>query len=193
MIRLVIGAAVLWLSSALAVLAHDGQDHASPGESAVFPPEHLLAPNIPVVDRAGRSAGFVDRYGASGAVVISFTYASCTTVCPVANAILSEVQAELGDVTLLTVSVDPARDTPEAMRQSAEAFAAGANWEWVAASVADTPQLLAAFGVPAGPLEAHDPMFLIGDVGQGTFVRILGLPQPEQLVEIVREATGSGR
>ena len=57
MIRLVIGAAVLWLSSALAVLAHDGQDHASPGESAVFPPEHLLAPNIPVVDRAGRSAG----------------------------------------------------------------------------------------------------------------------------------------
>lgn len=79
------------------------------------------------------------------------------------------------------------------MRQSAEAFAAGANWEWVAASVADTPQLLAAFGVPAGPLEAHDPMFLIGDVGQGTFVRILGLPQPEQLVEIVRDATGSGR
>ena len=38
-----------------------------------------------------------------------------------------------------------------------------------------------------------DVMAQIGDVGQGTFVRILGLPQPEQLVEIVREATGSGR
>lgn len=187
--------ALLALSLALApaVLAHEGHPHpGAAAEAARFPPETLLAPNVPFVERDGRRGAFVDRFGSAGPVVISFTYASCTTVCPVANAVLAEVQEELDQVTLLTVSIDPARDTPAVMARSAEAFGAGPNWHWLAASPADTAELMAAYGVPRGPLEEHDPMFLIGDVGTGRFVRVVGLPAAEELQWIVQSVL-SGR
>lgn len=180
----------LLASPAPAHEGHTGHGAAgSPAEAVVFPSETLLAPNVPIVERDGSTGHFVDRFGGAGPVVISFTYTSCSTVCPVANAVLADVQGDLPEVTLMTVSVDPANDTPEAMAASAKMFGAGPDWHWVAASVADTGQLMAAFGVPRGPLEDHDPLFLVGDIGEGRFVRVVGLPAPDDLVSIVKSVT----
>lgn len=173
--------------------SHEGHMHAAPGERMVFPEETLVPPNVPVTDRFGRSQGFIERYGGRRLLLISFTYASCTTVCPVANAVLKGVEtglAEAGDpesgLTILTISIDPERDTPAVMTASAETFEAGPNWEWLAASPQETPLLLSAFGIKPGALEDHDPVYLLGDLQSNSFRRVVGLPDPSSLVELVR-------
>lgn len=176
-------ALLLLMVLASPALPHDGHDHGA-AEVVRFPSEQLLAPNVPIVEADGRQSNFVDRFGNAGPVIITFTYSSCTTVCPVANAVLAQVQHDLPGVTLLTVSIDPTRDTPEVMARAAQMFEAGPGWHWIAATEQGTADLMAAFGIPRGPLDEHDPAFLIGDIGTGQFVRVAGLPAPDELTAI---------
>lgn len=180
MIRL---ALCLLLALAGTALSHENHDHGA-AEVVRFPTEQLLAPNVPIIDSRGGRSNFVDRFAAVGPVIMTFTYTGCTTVCPVANAVLAQVQQDLPDVTLLTVSIDPANDTAEAMAQAAQMFGAGPNWNWIAASERGTSDLMAAFGIPRSPLDEHDPAFLIGNIGDGRFVRVVGLPGPDELTAI---------
>lgn len=59
-------------------------------------------------------------------VLMFFGYASCPDICPTTMAQLSEVVHRLGDdgdkVSVLFVSVDPHRDTPEILQSYVEAF-----------------------------------------------------------------------
>ncbi|MBR8316755.1 SCO family protein [Burkholderia dolosa] len=58
--------------------------------------------------------------------LVYFGYTHCPDVCPETMARLMEVLAKLGpqanDVRILFVSVDPARDTPQAMQSYVDAF-----------------------------------------------------------------------
>ena len=79
--------------------------------------------------RAGLNVG--DRI-----VVINFAYTTCTTVCPVSSASLAQVQGQLGDrigrdVGLVTVTVDPLRDTLARLKAYAGSVGAGAGWTWL--------------------------------------------------------------
>jgi cytochrome oxidase Cu insertion factor (SCO1/SenC/PrrC family) len=76
-------------------------------------------------------------------VLLSFVYTRCAdaTGCPLARATLQMVQAELShrpqlarEVRLITLSVDPERDTPDAMRTYAARDHQDMPWEaqpWV--------------------------------------------------------------
>lgn len=165
---------------------HEGHDHPPVPAQAVFPAERLSPPDLPVTDRFGTTKGFVSRYGGAPMLVVSFTYASCGTVCPLSNAVLAEVQGELtaAGARIVSLSIDPARDTPALMSASAEQFSAGPSWEWVAGSVPDTRLLMTAFGVPVGPPEAHVPTILVGSLSSGQFTRVVGIPDPASLLAI---------
>ncbi len=67
------------------------------------------------------SAGLID-----GPVLIYFGYTFCPDICPVDVAVMAsavDLLAEQGfDVTPVFVSIDPARDTPEALTYYAEAM-----------------------------------------------------------------------
>lgn len=156
--------------------------------------EHLAIPDIPVRDRSGRSEGFATRLSRAGPVLIAFSYTSCLSLCPVSHAILGLVDDALAEpgapaLRIITLSLDPARDTPEALDAAARALRASPRWDWLVASPAATPALLASLGVPPGPPEAHEPVFLIGDIASGTFRRLGGLPDPALLIALAREAS----
>lgn len=176
-------ALLLLLLLATPALPQQHHDHAVT-DVVSFPAEHLLAPDVPIVDADGTRSRFVERFADVGPVIITFTYTGCTTVCPVANAVLAQAQHDLPGVTLLTISIDPANDTPEAMDKAARLFEAGPDWHWIAAPEPGTGDLMAAFGIPRGPLDEHDPAFLIGDIGSGQFVRVAGLPSPDELTAL---------
>lgn len=60
-------------------------------------------------------------------VLLFFGYASCPDICPTTMAQLSQVMELLGekdsaDVSILFISVDPHRDTPEILQQYVKAF-----------------------------------------------------------------------
>lgn len=183
-------AALLVLLPALA-LAHAGHDHAAPMESA-FTRENLLLPDIAVTDTHGRSAGFVSRYGDAGPVLISFIYTECEDNCTMVKAVMKLVDDDLQaagapPLRLIALSVDPWRDTPGTLAADAAEMGASDNWDWLVASRADTPVLLSAFGLKPGPVEAHEAVYLLGDLRSGQFWRIPGVPDPAALIDHARQ------
>lgn len=168
-------------------LAHENHE---PIAEAVFAAEELLPAKANVIDRSGAERDFRDDIVGDGPVMLTFVYTSCTTVCPVANAIFQQVEDELtarGDTTtrLVSVSVDPRRDTPEQFAAVAKELGAGPRWEFVTGDVAEVESALRSMGVSVGRVEDHDPMFLVRGSDEPGFVRVLGLPEPARLLAVL--------
>jgi protein SCO1/2 len=90
-------------------------------------------PNHPVVAQDGRTFNFYDDLIQNRLAIISFIYTSCSEICPIATARLSQLQDKLGehmgrDVFFYSITVDPDVDTPERMTNYAKTFGAGPGW-----------------------------------------------------------------
>lgn len=97
------------------------------------------APNFTLTDQNGQQVQLTSLRGK--VVALTFLYTNCPDVCPLIATKLGQVDQQLGadraKVALLAVTVDPANDTPTAVR----AFAAQhqllqANWHYLLGSVA---------------------------------------------------------
>ena len=84
------------------------------------------APDFTLVDHDGRPVTLASYRGRP--VLLFFGYVHCPDVCPLTLAQLSRVLERLGDdgrdVQVLLVTVDPARDTPAALKGYVERFGA---------------------------------------------------------------------
>lgn len=183
-------ALVLAAPAVAPALAHDGP-HAAPAAMQISrATEAIVLPDISVTDQRGDSEGIVSRYAAAGPVILSFLYTNCTEVCLMTQATLSvvdeELKADAAPLTILSITVDPRRDTPEALAKAAADIAASDRWDWLRASEADTPVLLSAFGLDAGPIEAHENVYFVGDMASGEFTRVTGDADPDALIALAR-------
>ena len=87
-------------------------------------------PNLPVVTQDGKTLKFYDDVIKGKIVLISFIYTNCPDICPLTTARIAQVEEKLGeivgrDIFLISLTVDPERDSPERLKSFAEAFAAG--------------------------------------------------------------------
>lgn len=82
-------------------------------------------PEFALIERSGR--GFT-RSDLRGKVwVANFIYTACTDTCPLQSALMAKLQREFADranLRLLSISVDPQRDTPPVLSRYAERFRA---------------------------------------------------------------------
>jgi cytochrome c peroxidase len=101
-----------------------------------LPPLSDAADGI-VLNEEGRSVRLHDLYG-DKVVLLSFIYSSCSDIngCPLATAVLSRIKKRLDsdpqladNLRLLSLSFDPAHDTPEVMKLYGRSFASGRS-EW---------------------------------------------------------------
>jgi cytochrome oxidase Cu insertion factor (SCO1/SenC/PrrC family) len=110
----------------------------------------------PVLESSGRSAPLLGLVRGELAFV-SFIYRSCGDACPLANAALQSLdralvaRPELGRrVKLVTLSFDPARDTPERMAELAAQLAPRGRWTFATTpGVEQIRPILADFGQDA--------------------------------------------
>ncbi|MFT4012704.1 MAG: SCO family protein [Paracoccus sp. (in: a-proteobacteria)] len=170
--------------------AHQGHVRAIPMQ-ADRAEEHLALPDIPVTDSRSRSQGFVSRYGDAGPLLVSFIYTNCTEYCGLTISVMSILDQDLQapgapPLRMVAISVDPARDTPEVLAELARSVQASDRWDWVVASAPDTPALLAAFGLTPGPVEQHEPVYLLGDLRTGLFRRLPADAQPDEMLALAR-------
>jgi cytochrome c peroxidase len=101
-----------------------------------LPPLSDAADGI-VLNEEGRSVRLHDLYG-DKVVLLSFIYSSCSDIngCPLATAVLSRIKKRLDsdpqladNLRLLSLSFDPAHDTPQVMKLYGRSFASGRS-EW---------------------------------------------------------------
>lgn len=101
------------------------------GTPAVNAPLQKLwpAPAFTLTERSGQP---VSSETLKGKVWIAdFFYTTCPGPCPMLSSRLSALQEQLAgkdDVRLVSISLDPEKDTPEVLQAYATKFKAGANW-----------------------------------------------------------------
>ncbi len=86
-------------------------------------------PEFTLTERSGKQVTLADFAGKVW--VADFIYTSCPGPCPALTSRLSGVQKALGNdprVRLVSITVDPDKDTPEVLKAYAEKFGAGESW-----------------------------------------------------------------
>lgn len=176
--------------------AGDGDDpHAhhrammnKPAEPAKTTEVDLL--DLVLVDQNGDEVKFVSDVIGDRIVVMDFVYTSCTTVCPVISAVFGQVQNKLGDqlgneVVLVSVSVDPVRDTPQRLKAYAAKHKAQPGWIWLTGDKRTLDKVLDGLGAYTPNFENHPAMLLVGDGQTGKWSRFFGFPNPDRLMDQV--------
>ena len=155
-------------------------------------PHKINVPDIEVLDQNGRKIHFYSDLVKGHTVVINFIFTTCTTICPPLGATFARVQKELGvaagDVRFISISVDPATDTPERLKAWGEKFHAGAGWTFITGDKPQVDELLRALGASSARREDHSPTILIGNDVNGTWTRTYGLAKTSEIIRLIEEA-----
>jgi protein SCO1/2 len=150
-------------------------ESAAPGAGlAAVAPEEDAAPPFALVDQDGRALALASLRGS--AVLLDFVYTSCPGPCPIQTSSRVRVQRELPEalrprVHFVSISLDPLRDTPEALRAYAQARGADlARWSFLTGELAAVDAVLQSYGVgrvrtPDGQIEHVVVSFLIDSQG----------------------------
>lgn len=150
-------------------------------------------PDTELLDQNGQKIHFYTDLVKGQTVVINFIFTTCTTICPPLGATFARVQKDLGDkvgrdVRFISISVDPATDTPERLKAWGAKFHAGEGWTFVTGNKPEVDELLRALGASSARREDHSPTILIGNDALGAWTRTYGLANTSQLVQIINDA-----
>lgn len=152
----------------------------------------MRIPDVTVQDQNGKSLNFYTDLVKGKVVAINFVFTTCTTICPPLTATFRRVQQQLAEqkspVQLISISVDPAIDTPERLRDFAAKFKVESGWAFVTGNTSDINSLLQQLGVAVTNKNDHTPMILIGNDASGYWTRAYGLSSPTSLVKLITEA-----
>lgn len=152
-------------------------------------------PSVRLVRSDGRSVALSDELGDDRAVVLTFIYTTCTTICPLTSMTLAELQRKLGTqrdhVHLVSISIDPEQDTPARLRDYAQKFGAGPQWQHYTGSVEASAATQRAFAVYRGNKMDHGPVTLVRGRPGDPWARLEGFATADQLLaELNRDAAG---
>jgi protein SCO1 len=110
-----------------------------------------LAPDFALISQDGARVALADYRGK--VVAVAFIFTSCPDMCPLLTAKMVKVQDELGaafgaKIAFVSITVDPARDTPEVLKQYAQAFGANlAGWTFLTGSPTEIREVERRYGV----------------------------------------------
>lgn len=160
----------------------------------------MLQPQL--IDQTGRAFTLASLRGSP--VAVTFVSAHCSDACPLIDAQYRQAAAALSKahlpLRLLTITLDPERDSPADMRKLAKTFSADPR-RWIVAggSRADVHEIMNAFGViaqrgPDGYADMHSTIVYLIDA-RGVLRKSI-LPSTNfaaQLVDEMRAGTVAAR
>jgi protein SCO1/2 len=132
-----------WSPLALAHEAAHGEEQRLPTIGA--------APDFTLTSQDGAEVTLASLRGK--VVAVAFIYASCPDVCPMLTDKMARVQDALGadfgaKVAFLSITTDPEHDTPEVLKEYAEAFDADlAGWSFLTGEPAAVRDVAHRYGV----------------------------------------------
>jgi protein SCO1/2 len=156
-------------------------------------------PDVELVDQDGKTVHLYTDLVKGRVAALSFIFTTCTTICPLIGANLGRLQTELGqslgkDIELISVSVDPATDTPQRMKTWGAQFGAKAGWDLLTGDKETVEQLLKAVGLFTPDIQSHSPFLLLVNDRTGDWTRINALETPPtKIAELLRQMAETPR
>jgi len=152
-----------------------------------------------LTNQDGRKLKFYSDALRGKTVVLNVGYTNCTDACPLITKQLLQVRDELGDafgkkVFFVTITSDPARDTPQALKAFARKQGAEvAGWTFVTGRKSDIDLILKRLGAYSENVEEHATVLYIMDVDAKRMRRMLPNLPPKAIAEAARIIATTGR
>jgi protein SCO1 len=154
-------------------------------------------PDFVLTDQDGKEVRWRDLRG--HVALVSFVFTTCNGTCPATTHRMCQVQQELkkrglldgGRVHLVSISLDPARDTPRVLKDYAALYDADlATWSFLTGPPADVERTIASWGMwvkPAanGQLNHPSRIFLVDRHGRVREIYNLGFLKADNVAEDV--------
>lgn len=144
-----------------------------------------------LIDQDGKEQRFYTDLIKSKVVIINPMYATCKDSCPMMTANLARIQKWLGakmqtDVRLISISLDPEKDTPPALKEYGTRFAAKPGWYFLTGRKENVELVLRRLGLFVTDKQEHLNLFLIGNDRTGLWKKALGIADSEKLIGVVK-------
>lgn len=170
--------------------AHHRAMASEPAALDVKATSSLTIHDATVRDHHGAAREFRELLPTAGPVAINFIFTTCTTICPPMGATFAKLERMLDDADsesaehakLISISVDPAVDTPARLARWAERFGAGERWTLVTGDKREIDRLLKSLRVFTPDKIDHAPIVLLGDTRTGRWLRANALAPPAAMI-----------
>jgi len=139
--------------------------------------------NLELIDQNGATVRFFDDVLKDHVVVVNFIFTNCDGACPLMTHKLTLVrdalETKIGDpIRFVSLSIDPERDTPAAMKAFAETHGANHDgWVWLTGKPENLATIIKRLGQYTDDVSAHSTMMLAGNVNAAHWMKI----QPQEM------------
>jgi len=146
--------------------------------------------NAPLTTQDGKVVHFYDDLLKDKTVVINLIYTHCTASCPLETAKLSQVQKLLGgrvgkDIFFYSISIDPERDTPKALKAYAARYHVKPGWLFLTGKKDDIRLISKRLGLASltdgANRDGHQPALIFGRDSTGQWMRNSAMDNPRFL------------
>src|SRR5947209_4524912 len=173
--RAALALAFVVLASLMLAQPHGASDPVAQEQSL---PKIAPAPEFALTSQDGAPVALADFRGQ--VVAVTFICTLCGDTCPVLTPMMSFVQDQLGadfaaKIAFVSITVDPERDTPEVLKEYAEAFGANlAGWAFLTGPPAAIRDVTRRYGVFAAKTAGGsvDHTFLTSIIDQRGILRV---------------------
>jgi len=171
---------------------HAGHDHSHQAAAAMPQGAPVKLPDTVLTDQDGRQLRLLSDVVADKVVVVSFIYTNCAEVCPVVSHTFTQLQDKLGAmldsrVRLVSLTVDPARDTSDQLKSYSAQHGAKPGWLWLTGPSANVTAALKGFGAYSANFENHPAVVMVGDGSSGKWTRFYDTEEPQRLIAMVSQ------
>ena len=141
-------------------------------------PKIAPAPEFALISQDGASVKLADYRGK--VVAVTFIFTLCADTCPVLTPMMSFVQDQLGadfgeKIHFVSITVDPERDTPEVLKEYAQAFGANlSGWSFLTGTPDAIRDVTRRYGIFAAKTAngSIDHTFLTSIIDQRGILRV---------------------
>ena len=187
---------LLWLAGALltvtaAVSLGDSASQHHLGRGTLSSKSQYTIPAVQLIRDDGKLVSLPAEVNDGRPVVLNFIFTSCSSVCPLMSEVFAQFARKLGPdrdkVHLMSISIDPEQDTPARLREYAQRFEAGSEWQHYTGTVEASLAAQRAFAVYRGDKMSHTAVTLLRVDPGMPWLRLDGFVTPDELLEQYRQ------
>lgn len=148
--------------------------------------------NLELINQDGETVRFFDDVLKDKVVIINFIFTNCEGACPLMTHKLTMVrdrlEGQIGNpVQFVSLSLDPARDTPAALREFAKLHHADhEGWVFLTGNPEHLDNIIKRLGQFSENVEEHSTMMLAGNVNSAHWIKIMPQEQAPQIAAKIR-------
>ena len=152
---------------------------------------HRYFTDVVLVDHEGQSRRLYTDLLRDKVVVVNSFFTTCIDSCPIVMGKLLRIQEALSDhlgrhASILSITVDPATDTPARMKDYVARLGARPGWYLLGGDPSNVQVALRKLGHATRVKDAHTNLLIVGNERTGLWKKAHAMAGPDDLVRLVQ-------